>query len=346
MAGENLICWTIADDRAGNRSQCRGLSEAVAALHPGMTVTHLEAELPVPWRWLPGHRVPRFVTRRILQRLTSGEAEEGNSDKCPDLLITAGRRSAAFSICLSQANNSNGSRQCKTVHIMRPGAPLRLFDRIVAPLHDQLRGDNVITMTGALNPITPALLAASRIEELANMLPESLPRPLIAVLIGGNSKYFRFTESAAGKLADDLTRLSNAGYGLAITASRRTPPEAEASLRAGLSPLIEEGKAVFWDGNGANPYIQYLAEADHIVATCDSISMLSEACATGKPVHILPLDGGSAKFTRFHNSLVESEAANWLDLEGLLAGGLPITGSIALRETARVAELVSQLLRP
>ncbi len=40
--------------------------------------------------------------------------------------------------------------------------------------------------------------------------------------------------------------------------------------------------------------------------TADSVSMISEAAATGKPVHILDLDGGSAKFARFHAAMQDA----------------------------------------
>lgn len=62
---------------------------------------------------------------------------------------------------------------------------------------------------------------------------------------------------------------------------------------AGLSAKI-------WDGAGENPYFAYLALADAFLVTADSVSMISEAAATGKPIHILDLDGGNAKFALFH----------------------------------------------
>jgi hypothetical protein len=58
--------------------------------------------------------------------------------------------------------------------------------------------------------------------------------------------------------------------------------------------------AEIWDGTGENPYFTYLALADAFLVTADSVSMISEAAATGKPVHIFDLDGGNAKFARFH----------------------------------------------
>ena len=60
---------------------------------------------------------------------------------------------------------------------------------------------------------------------------------------------------------------------------------------------------VIWDGAGDNPYYAYLAVADALLVTADSVSMVSEAAATGKPVHIIGLDGGDAKFARFHETM-------------------------------------------
>jgi uncharacterized protein len=36
------------------------------------------------------------------------------------------------------------------------------------------------------------------------------------------------------------------------------------------------------------------------------VSMVSEAAATGKPVHVVDLEGGSAKFARFHQAMREA----------------------------------------
>ncbi len=90
--------------------------------------------------------------------------------------------------------------------------------------------------------------------------------------------------------------------------------------------------AEIWDGSGENPYIGYLALADAIVVTCDSVNMISEACATGKPVYIAELAGaGSSKFLNFQSMLSEAGMAR------------PFTGRLEnwqyepLNETERVA---------
>jgi mitochondrial fission protein ELM1 len=86
---------------------------------------------------------------------------------------------------------------------------------------------------------------------------------------------------------------------LAITPSRRTATERLALLRRRLEGL----PAFIWDGSGDNPYFAMLGVADAIIVTADSVSMVSEAAATGKPVYIVELEGGSRKFARFHQAM-------------------------------------------
>jgi mitochondrial fission protein ELM1 len=68
------------------------------------------------------------------------------------------------------------------------------------------------------------------------------------------------------------------------TTSRRTGTEASDALAAGLSSCLN--LVYRWGEPGENPYLGYLATADAIVVTADSVSMISEACATGAPVFI------------------------------------------------------------
>jgi hypothetical protein len=171
----------------------------------------------------------------------------------------------------------------------------------VAPAHDRLDGDNVLTLLGSPHGITPHKLAAARAEFAA--LLEPLPAPRIAVLLGGDNAVYRMTMPVADRLADDLAAVArDTGGGLAVTASRRTPAPAMARIRAALDGL----PAIFYDGDGLNPYLGYLAWADAVIVTADSVNMVTEATATGRPIHVVALDGGSEKFDRFHAAMREA----------------------------------------
>jgi len=60
---------------------------------------------------------------------------------------------------------------------------------------------------------------------------------------------------------------------------------------------------IVWDMAGKNPYPDFLAHADRLVVTADSVNMTGEACATGRPVWVFHPSGGSPKFRRFHEAL-------------------------------------------
>ncbi|HEX9490910.1 MAG TPA: ELM1/GtrOC1 family putative glycosyltransferase, partial [Stellaceae bacterium] len=113
------------------------------------------------------------------------------------------------------------------------------------------------------------------------------------------NRVYRLSKSRFAAFIDQLAVLARAGFGIAVTPSRRTGPAAEELLRDRLAGL----PAIIWDGAGDNPYFGLLGLADALLVTADSVSMVSEAAATGKPVHVVDLDGGSAKFARFHAAM-------------------------------------------
>lgn len=283
------VTWIVTDGRLGMVNQCRGL---VAAL--GVRAEEKKIVLAAPWCWLP----PAMTPARLSVLSASGDRL---SPPWPELLIGTGRKSVAPALAVKRANG--GRTFC--VQVQNPDVALDKFDLIVAPDHDRLSGGNVVNTLGSLHGVTAAVLDDAR-ARFADAVA-GLPRPLIAVLLGGNNAVYRMDEGVAARLADDLAALANAnGCGFAITASPRTPPDAVAIITKRLANELANSKAVFWDGAGANPYLGYLAHADAIIVTADSVNMVSEAAATGKPVHIIDLPGGSDKFRRFHTAMVEA----------------------------------------
>lgn len=275
-------CWVVTDGKPGMVSQALGLAEAV-----GMPIVEKRVAIRAPWRWLPA---PLWLTPFA----ALGPRSDPLAPPWPALLIGCGRMSVPLSVAVRRAS----AGRTFTVQLQKPEVSPACFDLVVPPRHDGLAGENVIVTVGALNRATPERLAA----EARRVGPSlaHLPRPLVAVLLGGSNAVYRFTADAAAALAEGLARLcAESGAGLAVTPSRRTDARALATLKRRLAEL----PAVLWDGAGANPYFGYLGLADAVVATCDSVSMVSEACATGKPVHVFELAGRSAKFRAFHEGL-------------------------------------------
>jgi mitochondrial fission protein ELM1 len=276
----NEPVWILHDGKTGLRNQVMGVAEAV-----GLPFLEKRLETRYPWKLLPPSLW--FNARRA-----PGRSGDRLLPPWPLLVIAAGGRAAAPALAIRDAARG----RCLVVQIQDPKIAPRRFDLMLMPEHDKVRGPNVMVTRGAVHRVTAAKLrqaADSWHPRLAH-----LPSPRVAVLIGGVGAYEFSPERMAG-LARHLADLAKAGAGLMVTPSRRTGAAAEAVLRATLSGLPAE----IWDGSGENPYFGYLALADHILATSDSVSMITEASATGKPVHILPLAGGSAKFRRFHAAM-------------------------------------------
>ena len=253
-------------------SQAEGLAEAL-----GWPFESIAVRLRRPWSWLPAHRQPWGLLRHGLEKRLPRP--------WPDLLISCGRRSAAVSAAVRRAT---GGRSF-AVHIQNPRAPLRCFDLVVPLRHDGLAGPNVVPSRAALHRVTPEKLIAAGAEWRGR-----LGDLHVAVMLGGRTRSYRLTRETVGKLADGLARLDGP---LAVTPSRRTEPGVVAALKARLPG------AWFWDGAGPNPYLGMLALARHIVVTEDSVSMVSEAISTGKPVYVAGMAGGSRRLARFHASL-------------------------------------------
>ncbi|MFQ5954754.1 MAG: mitochondrial fission ELM1 family protein [Kiloniellales bacterium] len=279
---KRLSCWTLTNGGAGMVNQAIGLAEAMG-LRPEPKPSRPRA----PWKYL----TPRLWLRPLQ---AGGAGSDPLAPPWPDLLVSCGGDAVAPAIAVGRL----GRGRTRTIHVQDPMVRLRRFDLVVAPDHDRVTGDNMIVTLGAVGRVNRTRLAAAA-EAFAPRLAH-LPRPLIAVLVGGSNACYRLKPAHAASLAESLARLAQRyGAGLMISPSRRTGARNLAVLKARL----EGPGVVIWDGTGENPYFGYLGLADHVVVTCDSVNMVSEACVTGKPVHVVELDGGNAKFRRFHDAM-------------------------------------------
>jgi uncharacterized protein len=270
--------WVLHDGKAGMASQAIGLAEAV-----GFPFIEKHLAIRFPWSRLPPHLW-------LWPFHAAGSAGARLAPPWPDLVIACGRNAAMPALAIRR---TNGGRSI-AAQIQDPEIGHNEFDLFVVPAHDRLRGPRVVITRGAVHRTTPARLAAARCRFPALA---AMPRPILAVLIGGSNKVYRLTLQRIDEIAKALVHvLRRDGGSLLLTGSRRTGEAALTLLRERLANL----PAAIWDGTGENPYFAYLAVADAFLVTADSVSMISEAAATGKPVHIFELDGGNAKFARFH----------------------------------------------
>ena len=312
MAGP-LSCWALSDGKAGTENQCLGLAEAM-----GLAPIVKRVRPRPPWSWLPVGLGMLPDTEIMASEL---------APPWPRLLIASGRPSVPYALAIRR--RSRGATFA--VQIQNPRIAPRRFDLLAVPRHDHVRGANVVETLGALNRVTPERLRRAA-EQFAPLFAH-LSRPLVAVLVGGSSGSYRLTPEATDALCDRLATLSRAaGAGLAVTPSRRTG-EANVDI---LHRRLADLPALVWDGDGENPYFGLLGLADALIVTCDSVSMASEACATGKPVYVVDLPGGSRKFREFHAGL---RAAG---MTRPFAGALESWSYAPPGDTARVAAEIAR----
>ena len=275
---QSLSTWIITEGMAGTQNQCLGVAQAL-----NVEPVVKQIKLRGFWRFLSPW-VPYETGEMFDIPLTP---------PWPDLLITSGRKAIAASRYVKKMSGG----KTFTVHIQDPRISPKYFDLVAVPFHDPTRGENVVVTKGAPNRITPALLARAR-NDFAYIFA-MMPAPHIAVLLGGNSKAHTMGVAAMEKLGAQLAGLAGS---LMITSSRRTTPEQRDAFLRGLG----DKPHWYWDGTGENPYVGMLAWADYILVTADSVSMLSDGATTGKPVYMIPMDGGSKRFDRFHDGMIKS----------------------------------------
>jgi mitochondrial fission protein ELM1 len=264
--------WILSEGLAGLQAQALGLAEA-AGMTPEMRVLRPRG----PWRFLPARLWPRPLS----------VVAESVRAPFPELVIGCGGMAGAVLAALR-------GRSRAVVQVQNPRMDIGRFDLIVANRHDELTGPNVIVTRTALHRVTPERLAAEagRWHDRFSVLP----RPLVAVLLGGSIGRYRLDATSGAKLAGDLAAMMRRdNVGIMVTPSRRTDPAVTDLIAEAIGPL----GGLVWDGIGDNPYFGMLALADLIVVTQDSVSMISEAAATSAPVLVAALPGRSRRQALF-----------------------------------------------
>lgn len=315
MSDASPTCWAISDGAAGNERQASALAEAL-----GVSARVVRIRVRQPWDFL----APRLT----IGAMSAVHDEDGRTlaPPWPDIAIGCGRRAALVTRAL-RAWSGGGTF---TVQILDPRIDTRAFDVVIAPQHDRVDGANVIRSIGALNPVDPRWLADAR-TRFARFA--ALPSPRTAVLIGAANRAQRLDDRYFDALLDRLAAQHAAdGGSFLVSVSRRTPGDVAFKLRAAFAAF----PGVFFGGDrdGENPYAGFLAWADRVVVTPDSVNMLSEACASGRAVYTFAPQRVRGKLAAFHRALRESGHVR------VLGETAPRPLSPPLAETRGIAELV------
>ncbi len=278
--------WILSEGLAGLQAQGMGLAEA-AGLRGEVRVLAPDA----PWKFVPARLWPHPL-RVVAPALRAPR---------PGLVIGCGGMAGAVLAALRKTAGA-------VVQVQNPRMDIGKFDLVVANRHDELTGPNVIVTRTALHRVTKARLAA----EAALWRPRlaGIPRPFVAVLLGGSNGRYRLDAAAGGRLAQDLAAMMRGDrVGVMVTPSRRTDPAITRLISEAITPL---GGQV-WDFTGDNPYFGMLALADLIIVTQDSVSMISEAAATEAPVLVASLPGHSRRQSLFLETMRDAGRVRMFD---------------------------------
>lgn len=311
----NSPLWALHDGAAGHRQQVLALANALAA-----DVREWPLQARAPWAWLAPRRLAGA-------RAAFGPEFEAALAAPPALALGCGRRAALATRLL----RDHGSR---TVQVLHPRLDPALWDVVVAPEHDGLRGANVIRLCGSLNPVDATWLAAAQ-AQFAHFA--ALPAPRTVVLLGGPTRAVRFDRSAFEVMTAKLEySLAREGGSLLVIGSRRTPAELATLSRQYWADT--PGLRWFDASDGPNPYAGALAHADRIVCSPDSVNMVSEACATGAPVYVAEPGRATGRVRAYLDDLLRRGRIR------AQTAALDSFQAEPLRETARVAAAVRERL--
>jgi hypothetical protein len=263
--------WAVASYRAGENSQISGLANRLG----GSVATK---------RLRYNARAGLLGLMRIASR--GGIDASGSDDLAPpwpDIVISAGLKNEP--VCRWIRARSGG--RTRLVFLGRTWARRSAFDLVVTtPQYRLPREANVVHNLMTQHGVVPGRLAADRDRWESRFA--GLSRPILGVLIGGDSGPYVLGPRAARRLAEKISAIVGAHGGSAIvTTSSRTRPEVADILESTLKvPAVVHR---YRPGDPDNPYFAILALANAFVVTSDSVAMLSEAAATGRPVHIFDL---------------------------------------------------------
>ena len=258
---EKLKTLLLTEGMHGMISQAEGMAKAL-----NTEFDHKIVRLNFLWNFVPPRLTP--ISETILK-----DKNYLIGDKIPDLIISCGRKSVIPSILLKKKN-----KKIFSIHIQDPKVNFNNFDIIIAPEHDNLVGDNIISSKGAVHYITQL-----EIERAKPYLKDKIKsQKIVSLILGGPNRYYSFSnEELVGVFKKIKIDFISAGYKAIIIPSLRTPKRI-------IDLAINEFDSGNFVANSVDKqaYLSALALATCVVVTCDSTSMISEAAASGKPIYV------------------------------------------------------------
>ena len=271
-----LKALLLTEGMHGMISQVEGMAKALNTEY-----THKVVRLSFPWDLIP----PKFTP---ISQIVLKEKIYITNNEIPDIVISCGRKSVIPSIFIKKQNS-----KIFTIHIQDPKVNFKNFDAIVAPEHDNLKGDNIYTSKGAIHYITELEISKAS-QYLADKIKSE---KIVSLILGGPNKYYSFNPDQIVNIFNKIKSIfvSN-GYKVIIIPSMRTPKE---TIDLAIKEMGSCGHVV--NKVDKQAYLSAYALADYVIVTCDSTSMISEAATSGKPIFVAHMEvkKNNYRFKRF-----------------------------------------------
>jgi len=258
---KKLKALLLTEGMHGMISQVEGMAKALNTEY-----THKIVRLSFPWNLIP----PKFTP---ISQIVLKDKIYITNNEMPDLIISCGRKSVIPSIFLKRKNS-----KIFTIHIQDPKVSFKNFDAIVAPEHDNLKGDNIFTSKGAIHYITEAEIQKAK----PYLIKKINGQKVVSLILGGPNKYYDFDKAELVKIFNEIKEIFvSDGYNLIIIPSMRTPKEI---IDLAIREMSSCGHVV--NKVDKQAYLSAYALANYVIVTCDSTSMISEAATSGKPIFV------------------------------------------------------------
>jgi hypothetical protein len=302
----------LTEGMHGMISQVEGLAKAL-----DIDFTHHKVELNHLWKFIPPNLSP--VSQNVFKKIDHDDF---------DMIISCGRKSVIPSIHLKNTTN----KKVFNIHIQDPKVDLNYFDFIVAPEHDAIQGQNVISTKGAIHYLTENEISENK--DYLNSFIKKDERKIWTLILGGPTKYYDYSTKNMKHIFTSLYKLlKKHDFQLVVIPSMRTPINTIHYARE----FFGDNHTIIMDVD-KKAYLSALALSENIIVTCDSSSMISEAALTGKPIYIASIlpRKNDKRFQSFRNLFRElnitrnlgEEVENWTYEK--------------LDETNRVANIIKQ----
>ena len=243
----------------GMVSQVEGLAKALK-----LNFKHQNIKLKPIWNFIPPKFTP--ISENLLTEKFVCDSK---------IVISCGRKSVISSIALKKRLKN----QIFNIHIQDPKVSLKHFDLIVSPDHDGIKGDNVLTTKGSIHYLTK--------KEITNNFKylelDKGKKKIVSFILGGPNKYYDYSDEQVHFIFNKIKTLFTPDkFKIVVIPSYRTP---ENVIKKAYNTFSINHQVVRQIDKKA--YLSSLAQADYIIVTCDSTSMISEAAVTGKPVYTI-----------------------------------------------------------